>query len=319
MPSKIHIQKIPEYSLEAVEAFVRESVALFSGPEPLFSTGQKVMLKPNLLRAFRPERCVTTHPVVLEAVCRVLKDCSVGQIDISDSPAFGSLEHVAGKAGYKPLVKRYGVRLVPLKNPRSFPSQESITGLKLSGNIAAYDRIVNLPKFKSHCQMTLTLGIKNLFGLVVGKRKPILHCKVDNNKITFGKMLVDIAKHVNPCLTIVDGIQAMQGQGPANGTPYNLGILAAGQDLTALDRVLAELVDVPLESVYALEAARIKQFGNYAMSAIELVGETNLDALKAPDFQLAKIPLGISFHPWHMIKSFVKQIYQIGIGEKLAR
>ena len=85
--------------------------------------------------------------------------------------------------------------------------------------------------------MTLTLSVKNLFGLVIGKRKPVLHCLVKNNKVTFGKILVDIAKQVAPSLTIIDGISAMQGNGPINGTPYPLGLLAAGQDMTALDRV----------------------------------------------------------------------------------
>jgi len=317
MKTKILLQKITRYDLDQVEAFVQDSFSRFDSPDRPFRCGQKVLLKPNLLRAFKPDRCVTTHPVLLEAVCRALRDQSINHIAISDSPAFGSLPAVARKAGYGPLVKKYGMRIVPLSDPQPLVTEENIPHLKIAGNLRDYDHIINVPKFKSHYQMTLTLSIKNLFGLVIGKRKPVLHCLVNNDKVQFGKMLVDIAKHVDPSLTLVDGIWAMQGQGPANGTPYPLGVLAAGQDLTALDRVLTEMVGVPLERVHALEAARLKKFGTYDLDAIELPGENNLDAFKVSDFQLAEIPLDISFNPLRVLKSFLKQIYEVRIKEKL--
>jgi len=317
MKTKILLRKIETYDLEEVERFVRDSLALFASPHSSFHAGQKFLLKPNLLRAFKPDRCVTTHPIILEAVCRVLKDLSIHHIDVSDSPALGSLAAVAFKAGYGPLVKKYGVKFVPLSNPVSLATEENIPHLKIAGNLTDYDHIINLPKFKSHCQMTLTLAIKNLFGLVIGKRKPVLHCLVNNDKVKFGKMLVDIAKHVNPSLTLVDGIHAMQGQGPANGTPYPLGILASGQDLTALDRVLTEIVRVLPENVHALEAARQKGWGTYELNAIELHGESDLESLKVSNFQLAGLPLDISFNPLRIVQSFLKQFYEIGIKEKL--
>ena len=315
MKTKILLKKIARYDLKEVESFIRENFNDLESSDRRLRPGQKVLLKPNLLRAFKPERCVTTHPVVMEAVCRVLKDLSINDITISDSPALGSLGAVAKKAGYGPLEKRYGAKIVPLANPVPLTSEENIPHLKIAGGLKEYDHIINLPKFKSHCQMTLTLSIKNLFGLVLGKRKPVLHCLVDNNKVQFGKMLVDIAKYVNPSITIVDGIQAMQGQGPLNGTPYPLGMMAAGQDMTALDRVLAEMVNVPLEKVYALEAARLKKYGTYDLEAIEL--SEDLESFKVPDFQLAEIPLDITFNPLRIVKSFLKQFYEIRIKEKL--
>lgn len=315
MKSKVILRKTNDYNLEEVEPFVRDAIELFSSPHPMFAAGQKVLLKPNLLIAAVPERCVTTHPIVLEAVCKVLKDYGVSHIDISDSPAIGSLPRVFNKAGYAPLVKRYGVRAVPFSNPVSLIIEEDIPHLKIAGNISEYDRIINLPKFKGHQQMTLTLGIKNLFGCVIGKRKPVLHCLVNNDKVKFGRMLVDIAKQVNPCLTIVDGIWAMQGSGPIHGTPYALKLLAAGQDLTALDRVMADVVKMPLERVYALEAARQRGFGNYEMEHIELVGESTLEPFIVSDFKKAR-SMDITFNPLRVLKSVLKQFYVVGIKEK---
>ena len=291
MKSKVHLQKIENYSLDKIESFVRDALSVIDEKGALFSSGQKVLLKPNLLRGFSPENCVTTNPIVVESVCRLLKDYSVGQITISDSPALGSLEAVASKAGYDPLKKKYGVKIVPLTDPIPFESEEGIPHLKIAGCLQEFDRIINLPKVKSHCQMTMTLATKNLFGLVIGKRKPILHCLVKNDKVKFGKMLIDIARHVNPCLTLADGIEAMQGQGPINGTPYPLGVL------------------------YALEAARLKGYGNYDLDKIEISGVTDLAKLAVSDFEPSRA-MDISFNPYRIMKSFLKQFYEIGIKEK---
>ena len=315
MKSKVHLQKIENYSLDKIESFVRDALSIIDEKGALFSSGQKVLLKPNLLRGFSPENCVTTNPIVVESVCRLLKDYSVGQITISDSPALGSLEAVASKAGYDPLKKKYGVKIVPLTDPIPFESEEGIPHLKIAGCLQEFDRIINLPKVKSHCQMTMTLATKNLFGLVIGKRKPILHCLVKNDKVKFGKMLIDIARHVNPCLTLADGIEAMQGQGPIHGTPYPLGVLLASTDMTALDRVAAEIIKFPINKVYALEAARLKGYGNYDLDKIEISGVTDLAKLAVSDFEPSRA-MDISFNPYRIMKSFLKQFYEIGIKEK---
>jgi uncharacterized protein (DUF362 family) len=317
MKSKIYLQKIESYSLDSVEQFVRDSLKVLDPEASLFSPGQKVLLKPNLLRGFKPERCVTTHPVVMDAVCRVLKDLSVSQIVISDSPALGSLSAVADKAGYGFLEKKYGAQILPLTDPIPFSNAEQVPHLKIAGCLEQYDRIINLPKVKAHCQMTMTLGIKNLFGLVIGKRKPALHCLVKNDKLKFGKMLIDIARHVNPCLTIVDGIQAMQGQGPINGTSYPLGVMGAAKDMTALDRIFADLVSIPLDKVYALQAARLKQFGQFHVEDMEISGIEDYQSLAVEDFKQA-YPIDISFNPLKLFKSFLKQFYEVGIKENLS-
>ena len=313
MKTKVHIKKLDSYSLATTESFIRDIVSGINGNNSLFFAGQNVLLKPNLLRGFSPEQCVTTHPVIVEAMCRVLKDCSVNNITITDSPALGSLEAVASKAGYDPIKKKYGVKITPLTDPVPFENEEGVPHLKIAGCLQEFDRIINLPKVKSHCQMVMTLAIKNLFGLVIGKRKPVLHCLVKNDKIRFGKMLIDIARHVNPCLTVADGIQAMQGQGPIHGRPYPLGMLLASQDMTALDRVVAEILMFP--NVYALEAARIKDYGSYDLENIELSGEVNLLNLMVSDFKPAR-PIDISFNPYRVLKSFLKQFYEVGIKEK---
>jgi len=188
MKSKVYIKKVKSYSITQIESFIQEALSIIDEKGTLFSKGQKVLLKPNLLRGFSPEHCVTTHPTVIEAMCRVLKDYSIGQITVSDSPALGSLKAVASKAGYDQLTRKYGVEITPLTNPVPFKNSEGIPHLKIAACLKEFDHIINMPKVKSHCQMEMTLAIKNLFGLVIGKRKPVLHCLVKNDKIKFGKM-----------------------------------------------------------------------------------------------------------------------------------
>ena len=316
MKSKTLLRKVPTYDLREVESFVRDAFALCD--VSLFEKNQSILLKPNLLRAFHPSHCVTTHPVVLEATCRVLRDMGMGKIDISDSPAMGSLEHVASKAGYDGLQSKYDVGIVPFSNPVEIEVVENVPYLKIAGSLKNYDHIINLPKVKSHQQMTVTLGIKNLFGCVIGKRKPILHCMVKNDKIKFGRMLIDIAKQINPVLTIADGIHAMEGNGPISGTPYKLGLISASQDMIALEKVFIEILKVPSSRAFVLEAARQREYGSSNLSDIDLIGETDLQSLVAHDYQLANFNMDISFNPIRVVKSIVKNIYQTKVSEKFS-
>jgi uncharacterized protein (DUF362 family) len=120
---------------------------------------------------------------------------------------------------------------------------------------------------------------------------------------------------VNPCLTLADGIEAMQGQGPINGNPYSLGLLLASTDMTALDRTVAEILRFSIDKVYALEAARLKGYGNYDLDKIEITGVTDVSSLAVSDFESAGAT-DISFNPYRIIKSFLKQSYEVGIKEK---
>jgi uncharacterized protein (DUF362 family) len=120
---------------------------------------------------------------------------------------------------------------------------------------------------------------------------------------------------VNPCLTLADGIEAMQGQGPIHGTPYPLGVILASTDMTALDRVAAEIVNFPINKVYALEAARLRGYGNYNLDKIEISGVTDLSSVAVADFEPARA-MDISFNPYRIMKSLLKQFYEVGIKEK---
>ena len=74
MKSKILLRKIDSYRSDHIENFVQESVNLLENKRQLFGSTNRILLKPNLLRGFDLERCITTHPALIDAVCRILKD-----------------------------------------------------------------------------------------------------------------------------------------------------------------------------------------------------------------------------------------------------
>jgi len=118
------------------------------------------------------------------------------------------------------------------------------------------DAVVNLPKLKTHGQMMLTLGVKNLFGCVVAQRKAEWHYKVGLRREAFASLLLDIAAVVRPALTILDGIVGMEGDGPRNGTPRAFRLLAGAADPLALDLVLSRMLGCPPNDFPLARAAR---------------------------------------------------------------
>jgi ferredoxin len=107
------------------------------------------------------------------------------------------------------------------------------------------DIVINLPKLKTHTQMLLTLGVKNIFGCIVGLRKPEWHFRAGIDRDKFAELLVRIAAAVRPSITILDGILAMEGQGPGKGgVPRELGVVLASTDVFAVDAVVCRMLSL---------------------------------------------------------------------------
>jgi ferredoxin len=144
------------------------------------------------------------------------------------------------------------------------------------------DVIVNLPKWKTHAQMLLTLGVKNLFGCVPGPRKALWHLKAGEDQKIFAQMLVDIYHMIQPSLTILDGIVGMEGNGPNSGDPIPLGLLLASPDPLNLDQIVCDLLGIPRESLLTNQVAFEQGLG---MDGIIVVGE-RLEDVRIRQFKL---------------------------------
>ena len=252
--SAISLIRSQSYELPALRASLADLLASLGGMSAFVKPGDRVLLKPNLLTGARPSGECVTRPEVVRCVAEMVREAG-GHPFLGDSPAFGSALGVAEANGYLPLLEELDLPLVEFRGKRYETASEEFNHLRLSKEAMEADVVINLPKVKSHVQLTLTLGVKNLFGCVPGKMKAWWHMEAGKDRQRFGQMLVETARAINPTLTIADGIVAHEGNGPSNGQPRSLGVLAASANVFALDRVLVALLGIDPASVPTLVAA----------------------------------------------------------------
>lgn len=281
---EVLIQQIPDYRENEIRFFLEQAFSLIPAENKIKSS-DKVLVKPNFLSPKPVESCVATHPAVILETCKILLDLGA-KVSIGDSPARGSAQMVARKLGIDEPAKKMGIDIlnfatqvsVEINNPIRFRR------LDLAKESLGFDRVINLAKFKTHDLFNLTLALKNLFGCVVGKRKPMYHLEAEHNFNAFCELLLEIFRYYSPALSLIDGIIAMEGNGPNNGDPRRLGVLMASVDAVALDRVAGELTGVPLEYDPLCQLGAKHNLGNANLDQVRIIGP-KLEELKVADFK----------------------------------
>ncbi len=271
MSSQVSIIKCTGYETDLVEVAVRKAINELGGVTHYIKPQSKVLVKPNLLMAKEPECGIDTHPEVVRAVIRVLKDINC-HIFVGDSPSvwgkeIENVDEVYRRSGVEAICREEKVELV------KFDKRRMRQKFPLTTWLDHCDYLVNIPKLKTHEFTLLTGAIKNLFGLVSGTFKTELHKNFFQIE-DFSNILVDIYEEAKPVLTIVDGIVAMEGDGPAtSGKLRELGLILAGNDCVALDSVMARMIGVdPLDVLSTKEAAR-RGLGRADLGSIKISGE----------------------------------------------
>ena len=296
-------------SLEAV-------LAPLGGMSSIVKSGDRVLLKPNLLTGARPTKECTTRPELVYCVAKMVQEVG-GKPFLGDSPAFGSARGIAKMNGLLPLAAELGIPIVEFHGKRYETAGEGdLHHLRLSKEAMDADVVINLPKVKSHMQLTLTLGAKNLFGCVPGKMKAWWHMEAGKDVERFAQMLVETARTIDPELTIIDGIIGHEGNGPSAGEPRPLGVLAAATDVFALDRVMVEILGVEPEAVPTV-AMSMKMGLCSDLDAIEIAGDS-IAQLQIPNWQLPETMMPIDFGLPRVVRSTFKHLYVKFIKEPLS-
>lgn len=267
-----------------LKALVRACSGLL-GTEIRNLRGKRVLIKPNLLSGRKPESGVTTHPSVVGAAIDILLQAGA-EVAVGDSPAGAhkGVEYVWQKTGIGAICRDRGVPLVNFES--SGWVERSVNGkvYKISKAILDFDLIVNIPKLKTHILTLLTCSVKNTFGVVPGFLKSSHHLEHPRPD-QFSALLVDIYTIVNPWLNIVDGVEAMEGDGPSSGEVRNLGIIAVGRDGVAVDSVVSKIVGLdPLKVPTTAEAQR-RGIGQADISKLVVLGE-KIEAVAVKDFEI---------------------------------
>ena len=286
--TQVYAASCPDYS--QAEGGIRALVEQMGGMGRFVRPGERIVLKANLLRAAPPESAICTHPAVVEAVAKLVKEAG-GTPVICDSPG-GALHKEAvlrslyEKTGMAAAAAAAGAELSMDSSTRtvSLPEGKVLRQAEIITPVAEADGVIDLCKMKTHVLMSMTGAVKNLFGVIPGLSKVGYHATHPDHE-TFADVLLDLTGYVKPRLSLMDGILAMEGDGPgSSGTPRQAGLLLASANPLALDTAAGAIMNLPRQDNPVLLAAERRGLTPCRMEDVELIGGT-VEELRMADYK----------------------------------
>lgn len=250
MKSKVVLLPCGEYDEEKVYTLLKQGLYLVGGVEALIPKDAKILLKPNLLKRAEVEKAVITHPVVVGAFARILRENGYEQIVLADSCGHGTTQAVIRGTGMDTYLEKYQIPAIDYSEgikvdyPQGIQAKEFI----LPKELLEQNCVISLSKMKTHALERITGAVKNSYGFVYGFHKAKGHTQYPSAD-SFARMLIDLNKCVAPKLYVVDGIVAMEGNGPGSGDPVQMNVMIMSTDPVALDSVFSRLVYLKPEMV----------------------------------------------------------------------
>jgi uncharacterized protein (DUF362 family)/NAD-dependent dihydropyrimidine dehydrogenase PreA subunit len=248
--------------------------------------GKRVLLKPNMLAAWQPERAATTHPAIVKAVIHSL-ECRGARVMVGDNPGaheYGDAARAADVSGLRAAAGSHWVDLAT-SPVEVVVSSRFFERLAVSREVLEADLIVNLPKLKTHMQTTLSGAVKNMFGILVGSQKARVH-NVCARIADFAEAIVDIYSIRPPVLSIMDAVVGMEGNGPSGGKPRTINRIIASEHGVAVDGVFAAMIGLKPDRVGILRAARGRGLGAVDVTDMDVEGEI-------PQLRRFKLPMNV--------------------------
>lgn len=282
--SAVAIVRCGDYQSQSVYEAVKRACDLAGGISAIVNPGDKVLIKPCIVKAVEPEEGICTHPEVVRAVIRLVKKAG-GYPIVGDSPiGIADIDEVYTVSGIKRVCNDEQAELV------KFIEAEIVNGIPIAKPALYSDVVISIPKFKTHGLTILTGAIKSIFGVVPGLFKVKCH-KLFPKDEDFSRTLVNIFSYVKPQFTVVDGIVAMEGNGPVAGNLRNTGIILASADSVAVDAVLTRIIGLDSFRVFTTRYAHEMNLGIGMPEDIKIFGE-NPDNIAIKKF---KLPTTIPF------------------------
>lgn len=287
--SRVALVRCEEYQDERVYQSVRKGIELLGGISQFVKPGEKIVLKPNVLFGMDPQKCVTTHPSVLKAAGKVFQAAGA-KVYYGDSSGIGSSEGHLRRAGLKEAADSLGILLADFDKGRETSHKAALQNKRfiIANGVLDSDGLISLSKMKTHGLVRFTGAVKNQFGCIPGMLKPQFHVKLAD-PYRFATMLVDINTLVRPRLFIMDGIMAMEGNGPRNGKPRPMNVLLFSTDPIALDSIACKMINLNPEFVPTSRPGEQSGLGTYHYENIEVLGD-DLQSFITRDFQVVRRP-----------------------------
>jgi len=275
--SRVSIARCETYDPDLIRDALDDALLPFGGMGAFVNPGMRVLLKVNLLSKATPDRAVTTHPEVVRALIRSVREAG-GVPFVGDSPGGPNtatlVSAIHRESGLAAVCTDEEVDLALFDDDccrAPAPGGELFPTFTLGRAVVEADAIISVPKFKTHGFMQFTGAVKNLFGCIPGLEKAQYHLKVPDRD-DFGSMLVDLMLAVRPTLAVMDAIVGMEGEGPAGGTPRQIGALLASPDSVALDVVAASMAGFDPMEVYTNRAAARRRLGPSSVDEVDCSG-----------------------------------------------
>ena len=287
--SRVALVACDTYDDDEVYGAVRRGLDLIGGLSRYVKSGEKIVLKPNVLIGAAPERCVCTHPAVFRAVGKILIEAGV-DVSCGDSPGFGGCRVNMRLAGLKQVADELEIPFADFSHGRVVMHKEALLNRRftVASGVLDADGLVSLPKLKTHGLTRMTGAVKNQFGCIPGFIKGQHHARTPD-PFDFATMLVDLNTLIKPRLYIMDAIIAMEGNGPRSGNPRKLGVLLISDDPIAVDAVACKLIDLDPVLVPTSKPGEKSGLGTYHYENIEIVGD-DVDSFICRDFNVVRKP-----------------------------
>jgi uncharacterized protein (DUF362 family)/Pyruvate/2-oxoacid:ferredoxin oxidoreductase delta subunit len=290
MHSRVALVRCGSYDEPNVAEAVQNGVELLGGMAQFIHSGEKILLKPNVLAGEPPEKLVSPHPVIFKAVARLALEVTP-HLSYGDSSGFGRPAVQMRKAGFAEVARSLNIPLADFENGREVQFKESpfIKHFSLVNGVLDADGLISIAKFKTHQLTRITGAVKNQFGCVPGLFKPEFHIKLPN-PLDFARMLVCLNLFIRPRLYVVDAVVAMEGNGPRGGTGRRMNALLFSADPIALDATLCRMVQLDPLHVPTMQPGHEWGLGTYLAEEIELVGDP-LESFFTPSFNVVRAPV----------------------------
>ncbi len=264
---------------EIASETVRNALDLIGGMEKTVNKGEKVFIKPNLVAPLTKESGAVTDPEVTRAVIQLVREAGASQIRVGDSPFFFYESRRAFEVtGTEKVVKEEGAEVVYLDEDEYLeiesPKAKLMNTIKLPKTLLDCDKFITVPKLKTHSMCRVSLAIKNQIGLLSPEEKKIYHRTDIHQKV------VDVTLAAKPDLAIIDGLVALEGQGPTYGNAVDTGIIIAGTDVVSVDAVASSIMGFEPQEIPHINLAALQGLGEKDLNKIELKGASINEARK---------------------------------------
>ncbi len=289
---KVVLKSCKSYDVNLIKEKLNESIHSLGGISKFIDSGDRVLLKVNMLMKKKPEEATTTHPAFVEALASLLIDHDC-EVVIGDSPGgpfnVKALKGMYSACGYEDITRRLPVKLNTNVESREVNNENCKVIKKLSVIDAIYDvdKVISVSKLKTHGMMRFTGAVKNMFGTIPGLIKAEYHFKMPEID-EFSDMLVDVCVNANPVLSFMDGIVGMEGAGPSAGDPRDVGVIISSDNPYSLDRVAIEIVGMDANSVPTVQKSIERSLTHADLEKIEITGNS-ISEFRINDYVIPKI------------------------------